>query len=391
MTAANERVHSSFHFFVVRVLPLPAAGQKTVDGIVHLREVGERVVPEFLGDPLLIQDIFDAAFAIAFGGGTGNELPRRLAVVEQMQLLEPTDSLFRVGRLFALLHQPLLQLPFGHTGRRDDPHGPRPGRSLPGRGQQVGTRHLISGIIDEISDIFLGMGYSVASGTEAETDYYNFEALNAPADHPSRGMQDTFYLVDRTGEQAAVKGESAALLRTQTSGVQVHTMEENKPPIYIIAPGKVYRRDVADPSHLPQFHQVEGLVVDKGISFGDLKGTLDYFCKQMFGPDRKTRFRAHYFPFTEPSAEADVSCGVCGGSGHLHNGEKCRMCKGTGWLEILGCGMVDPNVYGFVDIDPEEYSGFAFGMGVERIACLKYNVPDLRMLLEGDMRFLRQF
>ena len=148
------------------------------------------------------------------------------------------------------------------------------------------------------------MGYSVASGTEAETDYYNFEALNAPADHPSRGMQDTFYLVDRTGEQAAVKGESAALLRTQTSGVQVHTMEENKPPIYIIAPGKVYRRDVADPSHLPQFHQVEGLVVDKGISFGDLKGTLDYFCKQMFGPDRKTRFRAHYFPFTEPSAEA---------------------------------------------------------------------------------------
>ena len=168
-------------------------------------------------------------------------------------------------------------------------------------------------------------------------------------------------------------------------------MEENKPPIYIIAPGKVYRRDVADPSHLPQFHQMEGLVVDKGISFGDLKGTLDYFCKQMFGPDRKTRFRAHYFPFTEPSAEADVSCGVCGGSGHLHNGEKCRMCKGTGWLEILGCGMVDPNVYGFVDIDPEEYSGFAFGMGVERIACLKYNVPDLRMLLEGDMRFLRQF
>ena len=263
--------------------------------------------------------------------------------------------------------------------------------TLPGRGQQVGTRHLISGIIDEISDIFLGMGYSVASGTEAETDYYNFEALNAPADHPSRGMQDTFYLVDRTGEQAAVKGESAALLRTQTSGGQVHTMEENKPPIYIIAPGKVYRRDVADPSHLPQFHQVEGLVVDKGISFGDLKGTLDYFCKQMFGPDRKTRFRAHYFPFTEPSAEADVSCGVCGGLGHLHNGEKCRMCKGTGWLEILGCGMVDPNVYGFVDIDPEEYSGFAFGMGVERIACLKYNVPDLRMLLEGDMRFLRQF
>ena len=263
--------------------------------------------------------------------------------------------------------------------------------TLPGRAQQVGCRHLISGIIDEIEDIFLGMGYSVASGTEVETDYYNFEALNAPADHPSRGLADTFYLVDRTGEQSAVRGESAVLLRTQTSGVQVHTMEENRPPIYIIAPGKVYRRDVADPSHLPQFHQVEGLVVDKGITFGDLKGTLERFCRQMFGEDRKTRFRAHYFPFTEPSAEADVSCGVCGGTGHTHDGERCRMCKGTGWLEILGCGMVDPNVYGFVDIDPEVYSGFAFGMGVERIACLKYNVPDLRMLLEGDMRFLRQF
>lgn len=256
--------------------------------------------------------------------------------------------------------------------------------TLPGRVQQMGTRHLISGIIDEISDIFLGMGYSVASGPEVETDYYNFEALNAPADHPSRGMQDTFYVVDRSGDHAAVRGESDVLLRTQTSGVQAHTMEDQEPPIYIIAPGKVYRRDVADPSHLPQFHQVEGLVVDKGITFGDLKGTLDYFCKQMFGEDRKTRFRAHYFPFTEPSAEVDVSCGICGGEG-------CRFCKGTGWIEIMGCGMVDPNVYGFAGIDPEVYSGFAFGMGVERIACLKYNVPDLRMLLEGDMRFLRQF
>ena len=263
--------------------------------------------------------------------------------------------------------------------------------TLPGRSQQVGTRHLINRITDEISEIFLGLGYTVAQGPEVETDYYNFEALNAPADHPSRSMQDTFYVVDRSGEASAVRGESKVLLRTQTSGVQVHVMEQQKPPIYIIAPGKVYRRDVADPSHLPQFTQVEGLVVDKGITFGDLKGTLDYFCKQMFGPDRKTRFRAHYFPFTEPSAEADVSCGVCGGTGHLHDGERCRMCKGTGWLEILGCGMVDPNVLSMSGIDPEEYSGFAFGVGVERVACLKYNVPDLRMLLEGDMRFLRQF
>ena len=229
-------------------------------------------------------------------------------------------------------------------------------------------------------------------GPEVETDYYNFEALECPGRPPQpwHGTTPSTWST-APARSAAVRGESKVLLRTQTSGVQVHVMEQQKPPIYIIAPGKVYRRDVADPSHLPQFTQIEGLVVDKGISFGDLKGTLDYFCKQMFGPDRKTRFRAHYFPFTEPSAEADVSCGVCGGTGHLHDGERCRMCKGTGWLEILGCGMVDPNVLSMSGIDPEEYSGFAFGVGVERVACLKYNVPDLRMLLEGDMRFLRQF
>ncbi|MDO4291469.1 MAG: phenylalanine--tRNA ligase subunit alpha [Eggerthellaceae bacterium] len=263
--------------------------------------------------------------------------------------------------------------------------------TLPGRAQQMGTRHLINAITDEISEIFLGLGYSVATGPEVETDWYNFTALNAPADHPSRSMQDTFYVRDLSGDTAAVRGESDVLLRTQTSGVQVHAMEDEELPIYVIAPGKVYRRDVADPSHLPQFTQVEGLVVDKNITFGDLKGTLEYFCKHMFGPDRKTRFRAHFFPFTEPSAEADVSCGVCGGTGHTHDGERCRMCKGTGWLEILGCGMVDPNVLEMSNIDPEVYSGFAFGVGVERVACLKYNVPDLRMLLEGDMRFLRQF
>lgn len=256
--------------------------------------------------------------------------------------------------------------------------------TLPGRAQQIGTRHLISSIIDEVSEIFLGLGYTVAHGPEVETDYYNFEALNAPADHPSRSMQDTFYVVDRSGHESAVRGESEVLLRTQTSGVQVHVMEEQDLPIYVIAPGKVYRRDVADPSHLPQFHQIEGLVVDEGITFGDLKGTLDFACKQIFGPERKTRFRAHYFPFTEPSAEVDVSCGIC-------HGEGCRMCKGTGWLEILGCGMVHPNVLEMSGVDSEKYSGFAFGMGVERIACLKYDVPDLRMLVEGDMRFLRQF
>ena len=256
--------------------------------------------------------------------------------------------------------------------------------SLPGRSRPIGSQHLISRLTEEIAEVFRGIGYQVVEGREIETAYYNFTALNAPPDHPSRSQQDTFYVVDRSGDVEAIRGESDVLLRPQTSAVQVHTMEEHKPPLYILAPGRVYRRDTADPTHLPQFTQIEGLVVDKGITFGDLKGTLEYFCEQVFGSDRRTRFRPHFFPFTEPSAEVDVSCGICGGIG-------CRSCKGTGWLEILGCGMVDPNVYGFVGIDPEEYSGFAFGMGVERIACLKYNVPDLRMLLEGDMRFLRQF
>lgn len=256
--------------------------------------------------------------------------------------------------------------------------------TLPGRALPLGSRHLIDSIIDEVSEILGGIGYRTVDGREVENDYYNFTALNTPPDHPARGMQDTFYVVDRSGDEAAVRGESDVLLRTQTSGVQAHIMEECEPPIYIIAPGKVYRRDVADPTHLPQFNQIEGLVVDKGITFGDLKGTLDYLCKKLFGPDRKTRFRPHFFPFTEPSAEVDVSCGICGGVG-------CRSCKGTGWLEILGCGMVDPNVFAYAGIDPEVYSGFAFGLGVERIACLKYDIPDLRVLLEGDMRFLRQY
>ena len=256
--------------------------------------------------------------------------------------------------------------------------------TLPGRSHPIGTEHLISKLTREIVDVFRGIGYRVVEGPEAELEYYNFTALNAPADHPSRSLQDTFYLRDRSGAESRVAGESEVLLRSQTSPVQVRVMESEKPPIYILAPGRVYRRDVADPSHLPQFTQIEGLVVDKDITFAHLKGTLEYFCQEVFGPERKTRFRPHFFPFTEPSAEVDVSCGICGGEG-------CRFCSGTGWLEILGCGMVDPNVFGFVDIDPAEYSGFAFGMGVERIACLKYDVPDLRMLLEGDMRFLRQF
>lgn len=256
--------------------------------------------------------------------------------------------------------------------------------TLPGRRRPVGHQHLISRIIDEIAEVFSGLGYQIAEGPEVELDYYNFTALNHPPDHPARALQDTFYVRDLSGDRAVVEGESDVLLRTHMSPTQVHVMEGQTPPIYAIVPGKVYRRDVADPSHLPQFTQVEGLVVDEGITFGDLKGTLEHFVHQMFGPDRRVRLRPHFFPFTEPSAEVDVSCGICGGSG-------CRTCGGEGWLEILGCGMVDPNVFGYVGIDPERYTGFAFGMGAERIAMLKYGIPDLRLFVEGDTRFLNQF
>lgn len=256
--------------------------------------------------------------------------------------------------------------------------------TLPGRVRPIGHQHVLHRIVDEITDIFSGLGYKVAEGPEVELDYYNFTALNHPADHPARALQDTFYVKDLSGDRASVEGESDVLLRTHTSPGQVHVMETQKPPIYVIVPGKVYRRDVADPSHLPQFTQVEGLVVDEGITFGDLKGTLEHFVRQMFGQERRVRLRPHFFPFTEPSAEVDISCGICGGSG-------CRSCGGEGWLEILGCGMVDPNVFGYVGIDAERYTGFAFGMGAERIAALKYGVPDLRLFVEGDTRFLHQF
>lgn len=256
--------------------------------------------------------------------------------------------------------------------------------TLPGRKRILGHQHLIERITREIVTIFIGLGYRIAEGPQVELSYYNFTALNTPEAHPARSPSDTFYVEDLSGSNLAVTGESEVLLRTHTSPVQVRVMETEKPPTYVLAPGKVFRRDIPDPSHLPQFTQVEGLVVDEDVTFADLKGTLDYFCHEMFGADRRTRFRPHFFPFTEPSAEVDVSCGICDGSG-------CRFCGNTGWLEILGCGMVDPDVFGYVGIDPEKFTGFAFGMGVERIAALKYDLPDLRMLVEGDMRFLTQF
>jgi phenylalanyl-tRNA synthetase alpha chain len=243
--------------------------------------------------------------------------------------------------------------------------------SLPGRLISQGSTNIISQVVEDIEDIFIGMGFQIAEGPEIETDYYNFEALNTPKDHPARSLHDTMFI-----------GENV-LLRTQTSPVQIRYMEDNKPPIAIIAPGRVYRKDY-DVSHTPMFTQVEGLVVDKYINFGNLKWTLEAFVGEMFGKGRKVRFRPHYFPFTEPSAEVDVSCLICGGEG-------CRVCSGTGWLEILGAGMIDPRLYDFVDYDPEQVSGFAFGVGVERICMLKYGIDDLRMFFENDMRFLKQF
>ncbi len=244
--------------------------------------------------------------------------------------------------------------------------------TLPARKNQVGHRHPNTIAMEEVQRIFIGMGYEVVDGPEVETDYYNCETLNIPKNQPTIDEQDTFYVSDEI------------VLRTQTSPVQARIMEQGKLPIRMIAPGRVFRSDEVDATHSPSFHQIEGLVVDKHITFADLKGTLAEFAKELFGEDTKVKFRPHHFPFTEPSAEVDVSCFKCGGKG-------CRFCKGSGWIEILGCGMVHPRVLTMCGIDPEEYTGFAFGVGLERIALLKYEIDDMRLLYENDVRFLKQF
>lgn len=244
--------------------------------------------------------------------------------------------------------------------------------TMPGRQKVLGQRHPLTKVLDEVKEVFMGMGFSIAEGPEVELDYYNFEALNIPKNHPARDEQDTFYISDNV------------VLRTQTSPVQVRTMEKTKPPIRVLAPGRVYRSDSVDASHSPTFHQIEGLVVDEGITMANLYGTLDTFAKGLFGEKTTTKFRPHHFPFTEPSAEMDISCFACGGEG-------CSLCKGSGWIEILGCGMVHPDVLVAGGIDPEKYSGFAFGMGLERIVMAKYSIDDIRLFYENDIRFLKQF
>lgn len=253
------------------------------------------------------------------------------------------------------------------TGNKQDFFDP----TLPGKRPSLGTLHPITRVMEEVIDIFTFMGFEVAEGPEIESDYYNFEALNIPKDHPARDMQDTFYITDDI------------VLRTHTSPVQIRTMENESPPVRIIAPGKVYRCD-SDISHTPMFHQVEGLLVDEGISFTHLKGILNIFAHEMFGKNADLRFRPSFFPFTEPSAEVDVQCVICKGKG-------CRLCSNTGWLEILGAGMVDPEVFKAVNYDSEKWTGFAFGMGIERIAMLKYGIDDIRLFFENDLRFLKQF
>jgi len=282
-------------------------------------------------------------------GGAANEAKRILEALLEERLAEALESERRAQRTRARLDL-----------------------TLPGRRPARGVLHPLTRVHDEIVAIFAGLGFSVVDGPEVETDYYNFEALNIPRDHPARDMQDTLYLTEST------------LLRTHTSPVQIRTMLAQKPPVRIIVPGRVFRRDVADASHSPMFHQVEGLAVDRNVTMADLKGTLGLFAREMFGPESRVRFRPSFFPFTEPSAEVDVLCFVCHGQG-------CRLCKQGGWLEILGSGMVHPQVLKNVGYDPEEVTGWAFGMGIERIAMLKYGIDDLRLFFDNDLRFLRQF
>ncbi len=247
--------------------------------------------------------------------------------------------------------------------------------TISGRRRYVGRKHPLTQTLEEIKKIFIGIGFGIADGPEIEDDYHNFEALNFPPDHPARDMQDTFFVKSKTGKY---------VLRTHTSGVQIRIMEHNKPPVRVIMPGRVYRNEAISARSYCLFHQVEGLYVDKHVSFAELKGTISFFAKELFGANVKLRFRPSFFPFTEPSAEVDVNCFICGGKG-------CRVCKYSGWLEILGCGMVDPNVFKFVGYDASEFSGYAFGMGIERLAMLRYGIDDIRLFFDNDIRFLNQF
>ncbi len=331
-----------------------------------LRELEQRALSELesIASPEALE-----AFRVAYLGKKGHitALMKKVGLLPPEERPEAGKEANRIKRILAGLIE--------ESGKKGVGKGERRGFdldvTLPGRKSPAGHLHPITSVIREVCQIFSKMGFRVVKGPNVELDYYNFEALNLPKDHPARDMQDTFYMSENV------------VLRTHTSPIQVRVMEKQRPPVSVIAPGKVYRRD-SDVSHTPMFHQVEGLLVDRDVSFADLKGTLTSFVHQMFGSDVKLRFRPSFFPFTEPSAEVDIQCVLCGGAG-------CRTCSNTGWLEILGSGMVDPAVYGFIDYDPEVYTGYAFGMGMERIAMLKYGIDDIQLFFKNDMRFLRQF
>jgi phenylalanyl-tRNA synthetase alpha chain len=356
-------VSSDLQAPLARLDSLAAEAEAAIAGVASVDEL-EQARVRYLGRKAELPQLLRSVSALppdkrSEVGRRGNELRARLErMVEQRGLeLEAAD-------LERALEQDRLDV------------------TLPGDPPQpAGHLHLITSTRREIEDIFCGMGYRVLEGPEVETDYYNFTALNMPAGHPARLMQDTFYVSDEL------------VLRTHTSPMQVRAMEAQPPPIYIIVPGRVYRRD-SDATHTPMFHQVEGLAVDEGITLADLQGTLLEFARALFGQERQVRLRPSYFPFTEPSVEVDVSCFACNGAGALPDGSRCDLCKGSGWIEILGAGMVDPNVFRFVEAngyDPERVQGFAFGMGIERIAMLKHGVPDLRLFFENDLRLLEQF
>src|SRR5438034_6515891 len=299
--------------------------------------------------------------------------------------LEKYKTLHRVSASFGVNMESLASVRSSKVAAVDSSE-PALDITLPGIRRPLGAEHPIIKTMNEIVSVFRNLGYSVEEGPEIETDYYNFEALNFPPNHPARDTQDTLFIANQESKPL----RDRLLLRTHTSPVQIRTMEKMQPPVRVVIPGKVHRNDPPDASHSPMFHQIEGLAVDTNITFGDLKGTLDHAMKALFGSSVKTSFRPSFFPFTEPSAEMLVSCIFCGGTGY-RDGGRCPNCKASGWIELLGCGMVDPNVYGFVNYDSKKVSGFAFGMGVERIAILKYGVDDIQLFYQGDVRFLRQF
>lgn len=305
----------------------------------------------------------------------------------------PPDERARVGKHGNIARQQLEALASARTGQLEHAAlelrlvGERIDVTMPGLALPEGSLHVLTQTRRLIEDIFVGMGYAVVDGPEVESEFYNFTALNTPEGHPARSESDTFY----------IEGQAGVILRTQTSPVQVRVMQQQPPPVYVISPGRVYRRDDIDATHSDMFHQIEGLAVDEGLTLGDLKGTIQTFCKALFGEQVEIRLRTHFFPFTEPSVEADMQCFVCGGSGDPAPGDnfdRCRVCRGEGWIEIMGAGMVDPNVFNFVrdnGYDTERINGFAFGVGIDRVAMLRHGFPDLRLLFENDLRFLAQF